>query len=172
MPAAVEMKQQAVTGLVPPQNAEARIRMAWPSVQAFPAVAHLGRRLTLSIFLAPLAWLLMAPFYFRKILPFLATRYMLTNRRLMIMRGLKPTMAQEVSLADIDDVKIVKDGNSTFFRAANIEIVSGDKVVLTLRGVPGPEAFREAVRNACMAWVPGKAAKWLQFVPAKAAETK
>jgi hypothetical protein len=118
--------------------------------------------------LAPLSWLLMAPFYFKKILPFLALRYTLTNRRLMIMRGLKPAPTQEIPLADIDEVRIVKDANTPFFGAANLEIVSNGKVALTLRGVPGPEAFKHAILNACMAWVPGKAARWLQFVPAKA----
>jgi hypothetical protein len=172
MSSAVEVQKQVVTGLVPPQTGEAKIRVAWPSVQAYPAVAHLGRRLMLTIVLAPLSWLLMAPFYFLKILPFLATRYTLTNRRLMIMRGLRPVPSQEVPLADIDEVKIVTDGNSPFFRAANLEIVSGGKVVMTLRGVPGPEAYRQAILNACLAWVPGKAAKWISFVPAKPTDSK
>jgi hypothetical protein len=172
MVAAVDMQKQVVTGLIPPQAGEARIRVAWPSVQAYPPVATLGRTLMRTYVLAPVSWLLMAPFYFKKILPFLATRYMLTNRRLMVMRGLRPTPAQEMALADIDDVKVDKDGNSPFFGAANLEIYSKGKVAMTLRGVPGPEAYRQAILNACMAWVPGKAAQWIAFVPAKAADTK
>src|SRR5262245_36784433 len=97
MTAALDVQKQVVTGLVPPQVGEAKIRVAWPSVQAYPAVATLGRTLTFTYLGAPLAWLLMAPFYFKKILPFLATRYTLTNRRLMRMRGLKPKMVQEVA---------------------------------------------------------------------------
>lgn len=163
----VEIGQQAVTGVVPPQQGEAIIRVAWPSVTAYPPVAGLGRLLICSYVAAPLGWFLMLPFYFKKILPFMATRYALTNRRLMIQRGLKPVAVKEVPLAEIDDVRVVKDANSEFFRSATIEIQSKGQVRLTLPGVPDPESFREAVRNACMAWVPGKAASWVEFMPAK-----
>ena len=162
-----------VTGVTPPQLKEAIIRVAWPSVASMPAVAGLGRMLILSIALAPLGWFLMLPFYFRKILPFVGTRYTLTNRRLMVQRGLRAkTASQEVALADIDDVVIHKDANSYFFRSGNLEIVSKGQVRMKLAGVPEPEAFRHAILNACMAWVPDAAKKWVHFIPAKAAEGK
>src|SRR5437763_17052813 len=80
---------QAVTGVMPPELAEANIRTVWPSVtEVSPGIANLGRALIKTVVLAPLAWLLMAPLYFKKILPFLAKRYTLTNRRLVVQRGL------------------------------------------------------------------------------------
>lgn len=150
-----DVRQQAVSGVVPPQVAEALIRVAWPSVAATP-VAALGRVLTRTIVLAPLAWLMMAPFYFLKILPFLAKRYTLTNRRLMIQRGLKPSASAEIKLHDIDDVKLVTDANSQFFRAATLEILSNGRVAMSLPGVPEADSFRQAILNACKAWAPGK----------------
>lgn len=165
MPFLTDMRKQVITGLVPPQLGEAVIRQAWPSVAAVPPVAGLGRVLICSIIFAPLGWLLLAPFYFKKILPLLATRYTLTNRRLMIQRGLKPKPSREIALADIDDVRIEYDGNSAFFRAATLHILSKGQIKLTFSGVPGPESFRHAILNACKAWVPGK--KWDPFVPAK-----
>lgn len=153
----VDVRKQVVTGVVPPQLDEAVMRVAWPSVAAFPAVAGLGRVLTRTIVGAPLAWLLMAPFYFRKVLPFLARRYTLTNRRLMIQTGLKPTAAQEVALAEIEDLRVIEDSNAAFYRAATLEVLSKGQVVLRLPGVPGYHAFRHAVLNACKAWVPGRA---------------
>ncbi|GIW78311.1 MAG: hypothetical protein KatS3mg105_0118 [Gemmatales bacterium] len=145
---------------------ERMIREVFPSVAAFPGVARIGRLLVCSIFAAPLGWALMLPFYFLKVMPFFARRYTLTTKRVMIRRGLKPVPAEQVPLTEIDDVKVVTDDNSKFFRAADIELVSGGKVALRLRGVPDPESFRHAVINACRAWAPGrmKAA----FVPAKA----
>src|SRR5436309_506018 len=96
--------KQPVTGVMPPQVAEANIRTIWPSVTATsPAAAALGRALTRTILLAPLAWLLLAPVYFLKVLPFFARRYTLTNRRLVVQRGLKAKPRQEVLLADIDE---------------------------------------------------------------------
>jgi hypothetical protein len=163
----LELRKQAVTGLVPPELGEALIREARPSVTAHPAPAGLGRALTRTIILAPLGWLLMAPVYFLKILPFVGRRYTLTNRRLMIRTAYKGRVVEEVALADIDDVKLVTDANSEFFRAASLEIVSHGKVVMTLRGVPEAESFRHTIINALKAWVPGKAAG--PFVPAKAA---
>src|SRR5437660_1316680 len=114
---------------------EARIRETWPSVAAFPAIASLGRVLTGTIVLAPLAWLIMAAAYFGKLLPFLARRYTVTNRRVLIRRGLQGKPGQEVALADIDEVRVKTDANSDFFRAANIELIDKGQVVLTLHGV-------------------------------------
>jgi hypothetical protein len=162
----IDSRKQVITGLVPPQQGEARIREVWPSVTAHPAVARLGQALTRTIILAPLAWLLMAPFYFVKILPGLARRYTLTNQRVMIRRGMKATPTLAVALADIDDVRLRQDGSSAFFRSGDLDIVSQGKVVLTLPGVPEPESLRQSIMQAVKAWVPGKATG--PFVPAKA----
>lgn len=159
----IEMTKQAVTGVIPPQQGEALIREVWPSVSATP-VATLGRVLTQAIITAPLAWGMMLPFYFGKILPFVAKRFTLTNRRLMIQRGLKPSSMGEVALKDIDEVRVVTDANSAFFRAANLDILSHGKVVLSLKGVPEPESFRHSILAAVAAWAPGKIHQ--PFVPA------
>ncbi len=166
-------RRQAVTGLTPPQEAEAIVREVFPSVVASPlpgakAGARLGRILNRSIIGAPLAWALLIPSYFAKVMPFLAKRYTLTNRRLMIRRGLRPKPTHEVALAEVEDVHILKDADSDFYREGTIEIISGGKPVLTLEGVPEPESFREAILNACRAWAPGKMKT--PFIPAKKAE--
>jgi hypothetical protein len=156
-----DVRQQAVTGLVPPQQGEAVIREVWPSVAAFPAVAALGEKLTRSVVLAPLAWLMLAPFYFLKVFPLfgVARRYTLTNKRLMVRRGFppKPQAGHEIGLADIDDVRIAPGSENRFYRAADLEVLSKGQVALKLPGVPEAESFRHAIVNAYKAWVPGKA---------------
>ena len=137
LPSLSDVRRQAVTGVVPPQTAEAKIRVAWPAVTTAVPVAKLGKTLMCTIILAPLAWLLLAPFYFKKILPFAATRYTLTNRRLMIQRGLRPRPVSEIALAEIDEVRIPPESVDTFYRAGTLEIVSKGQVRLTLPGVPG-----------------------------------
>jgi hypothetical protein len=149
-------RKVAVTGLVPPQRGEAMIRETWPGVNDVPAVAGLARTLMRTIVLAPVAWLLLAPCYFKKILPFIAKRYTLTNRRLMIRRGLKAKPTHEVALAAIEDVRIEPGTLDPFYRSATLEIVAGGQVVLRLRAVKDPESFRRAILNAKSAW--GKAA--------------
>jgi hypothetical protein len=164
----IEMREQVITGVVPPQLGEAKIREAYPSVAASPAIAGLGQALTRTIILAPLAWMIMAIAYFGKVLPILARRYTLTNRRLMIRRGWKAKVAQEIPLAEIDEVRLQKDINSNFFRAGTLEIVSNGQIKMILPGVPEPDSFKQAILNACAAWVPGRAKVLFPFVAASA----
>jgi Bacterial PH domain len=163
-----EGRKQIVSGLIPPQVGEAMVRQAFPSVAATPAIASLGLMLTRTFVLAPLGWLIMAGPYFAKLLPIFACRYTLTNRRLMIRRGWNAAVAQEVPLEKIDDVRIVEDANSPFFRAATLEIISGGQVVMRLPGVPGPEAYRHAIINVCRAWAPKPVAAPAVVAPAAA----
>ena len=81
--------RQAVTGLTPPQRGEAIVREVRPSVAAHPALSGMAQRLLETVILAPLGWLLLAPLFPLKFLPFICKRYTLTNRRLMIRRGLR-----------------------------------------------------------------------------------
>lgn len=162
MPLMTDVRQQVVAGVIPPEQDEALVREAWPSVVVFGPIATLGKLMMRSIVLAPLAWMLLLPFYFKKVLPFLATRYTITNRRVMRQRGLRPKPVAEVALADIDDVRVTDE--DPFYRAGTVEVISKGEVKLRLRGVPGPHAFRHAILNACTAWA-GK--KFEKFVPAK-----
>ena len=166
----MDIRQQAVTGVIPPSTAEANIREVYPSVASVPAAASLGKALTSTIILAPLAWLVMAGAYFGKLAPFLIRRYAVTNRRLMIKAGWAGKPLKEVPLEQIDDVRLVRDGNTDFFRAANLEIIGNGQVLLTLPGVPDPEAFRHTILNAPNAWVPGKAKSSMHFLAASAAK--
>jgi hypothetical protein len=168
--APVPTTRQAVTGVVPPELGEAMIREVRPTVLAGGAgVPGLARMLMSSIVLAPLGWMLLAPLFAKKLLPFICPRYTLTNRRLMIQHGLKPAPVQAVELREIDDVRILETTRDAFYLSGTLEIVSGGKVVLTLPGVPEPEGFRRAIRSAVSAWVPGKPAG--PFIPASAAKS-
>src|SRR5262249_19488558 len=158
---------QAVTGVVPPQLREARVREAWPTLVGLaPGLVALAKKLIRSVFLAPLGWGLLAPLFLKKFAPFVCNRYTVTNRRLMIQKGWKPAPAQEVKLEDIDEVRLVPGGGDDFYHAGDREVLSAGKVVMTLAGVPEPEGFRQAVVNAVKAWVPGKATG--PFLPASA----
>ncbi len=165
----MDIRDQAIAGVMAPQMGEARIREAWPSVTRASGLATLGRGLTRTIVLAPVGWLIMSLAYFSKVLPFTMTRYTLTNRRLMIRKGWSGKPTKEVPLIEIDEVRVVTDGNSDFFRAGNLEILNGDRIVLTLTGVPEPDGFRHAIIDSCTAWVPGKS-KTLPFLAASAAK--
>jgi len=166
-PTKVDLSRQAIAGLTPPHQAEAMVREIWPSVvEAQSGLAVIGQKMMSSMILAPLGWLLLAPLYFKKIVPFLSKRYTLTNRRLMIQRGLKPCPAQEIALTDIDDVRIATDSHNAFYKCATLEILTNGQVAMTLTGVPEPDSFRNAIINAVTAWVPGKAKTFRPFIAA------
>ncbi len=159
--------KQAVTGVMPPQLGEALIREAWPTVvDSSATLSSVAKMLIRSVILAHVAWLLLAPLFIKKFLPFLAKRYTLTNRRVMIQHGLKPQPVKDVALADIDEVRLDAHGVDPFYLSGNLEIISKGQVVLTLTGVPEPEGFRHAILDSVKAWVPGKATG--PFQPASA----
>jgi hypothetical protein len=149
-----EVRSQIITGMVPPLSGEAMVRQVFPSVAASSGIASLGRALMRTYVLAPLGWLIMALPYFGKVLPLIGRRYSLTNRRLMIRHGWTQKVGEEILLGKIDEVRIIEDANSPFFRAATLEIISDGKVALKLPGVPGPEGFRHAIVDARNAWAP------------------
>ncbi len=144
-----------------------RIREIWPSVKRVPAVANLGKLLNNTIVLAPLGWLVMAGVYFGKVLPFVAVRYRLTDKRIMILRGWKGSIRQQVPLAEIDDVQLDPASIDQFFRSADLKIMRGGNAVMTLVAVPDAESFRHMILDARNAWAPGRV-KMLPFIPASA----
>lgn len=161
MPILADAHDQAVTGITPPQVGEANIRTVWPSVAAHPGPAGLARACYRTMILAPIGWFVLAPFYFMKLLAVLpglhglATRYRLTNRRLMICKGMKPVPDKEVPLDRIKDVKLITDANSEFFLAGTLEVIDvNGQTVLSLAGVPEPESVRHAILQAAAAWGP------------------
>jgi hypothetical protein len=148
--------RQAIAGVVPPELGEAMIRQVLPSVTVAPATATLCEKMMRTIVLAPVAWMILALPYFKKIMPGTAKRYTLTNRRLMVRTGWKMTPAKEIALADIEDARVQEGSYSHFYRSGTLEIVSKGQVALSLHGVPEPESFRRAILNAKMAWAPRK----------------
>jgi hypothetical protein len=169
-PRNVPSTRQAVTGVVPPEVGEAIIREVWPTLAAVsPGITTLAHKLMSTIVLAPVGWLLLAPLFLLRLAPGICRRYTLTNRRLMIQRGLKPSPVQTLDLREIDDVRVIESTRDPFYHSGSLEVLSGGKVVMTLPGVPEPEGFRRTVRNAVTAWVPGKPAG--PFLSASAAKS-
>jgi hypothetical protein len=161
MPIMAEPQPHDYSGVASPQLGESNIRTVWPSVAAHPGAASLARACYRSIIFAPIGWLVLAPIYFKKLLAVmpglsgLATRYRLTNRRLMICKGFQATPVQEVPLDRIKDVKLVTDANSDFFVAGTLEVLDANgQTVLTLPGVPEAESIQHMILQAAAAWGP------------------
>lgn len=161
MPVLTDIRDQAVTGVAPPTSSEAVIRDIWPSVAANSAAGNFARACYRSIIFAPIGWLALAPLYFKKMLAVVpgfsgaAVRYRLTNRRLMICKGMRPEPTQEVSLDQIHDVTISKDGNSQFFETGTLEVKdSSGRTLMALPGVREPESAQQHILQAAQSWGP------------------
>jgi hypothetical protein len=153
--------EQIVTGVVPPQLQEAMIREVWATVAANGPVMTMAHKLIKTIVLAPLGWLLIAPFWAKRFLgflpglSFLTVKYTLTNRRLMIREGMKPHPTAEIALNNIGEVHINTDGNSDFYSTGDLQVLRKDgTTAFTMPGVPEPESFRQAILQARDAWGP------------------
>lgn len=161
MSSLARIDSHAITGVVAPQQAEAMIREVWTTIAANPGVATLARKLIQSVFLAPLGWLVITPFFAKRLLGFLpglhalTVRYTLTNRRLMVRRGMKPVPAQEIALNQIGDVRLKTDANSAFYLTGDLEVVNkAGQVAFVMAGVAEPESFRQSILQAATAWGP------------------
>ncbi len=107
-------------------------------------VGNLLAVLTIPISLAVYAW---------RLLPYVATRYTVTNRRIVIQKGLRPSEAESISLAEFDTIDIeVLDGQE-WLRAGDLVFRRSGEEVFRLPGVPRPVPFREVCRKARMAVV-------------------
>ncbi|MER3415065.1 MAG: hypothetical protein C4297_02485 [Gemmataceae bacterium] len=115
----------------------------------------LGCLFPVACLLAFAAWLLLAPFYFSKIAPFTMTRYVVTNRRVMIQRGWSLVPVAEIPLERIASVRVVPGSGDPFYLAADIEIYAQDAPetpALVLQGVKEYEQFRVIIENTYLAW--------------------
>jgi Bacterial PH domain len=161
MPSMARLSSQIITGVVAPQVQEAMIREVWASITTSSSPSTLARKLMGSFFLAPLGWLLLLPLFVKRLLGFvpglsgLTVKYTLTNRRLMIRKGMKARPAEEIALSEIGDVRLVEDANSEFYGTGTLEVLKKDgSLALRLAGVPEPESFRHSIIQARDAWGP------------------
>ena len=149
----------AITGVTAPKVQEAMIREVWANATANGPAMTLARKLMGTIVLAPVAWLLIAPLFVKRLLGFLpglssfTVKYTLTNRRLMIRKGMKAHMTSEIPLNEIGDVRVVPDANTDFYSSATVVALRKDgSTALTMPGVPEPESFRQAILQSRDAW--------------------
>ena len=141
----------------------------WPTISAYPSGQFLGRlydikfpNLNRAMRVGNLIALLSIPhalfLYFYKLLPVVGMRYSLTNRRVVVERGIEGSEKASVALDNFDDIKIEVQPGQEWFKAGDMIFMSGQREVFRLSGVSRPEAFRSQCLKAHMAYVGIKAA--------------
>ncbi len=151
--------KQPIAGVVPSAQAEATITTIWPSIAAYPSGQWIGRLCGLKwpdvyIFrighLLALALIPHALFlYFSRVAPKIGMRYRLTNRRVVVERGIGGEREERaIGLTAFDTIKTdVLDGQQ-WYDAADLVFLHGDSEVFRLEGVSRPEPYRQTVLKA------------------------
>ena len=139
-------------------NAESTLTVRWPTITATAPGRLVGRLAsldygfgtiltfgvltsvaTLPISLAVYAWQLM---------PFLARRYRLTDRRIMIQRGLTPADGPSIAYEDFDSIEVETLPGQAWLHTGDLVFKQSDKEVFRLAGVSRPEIFRQICLDA------------------------
>jgi len=132
---------------------EMRSKVVWPTIGATPWGRFVGRlaaiRLgfgsfftlgtllavaTIPISLAVFAWQLM---------PVVMRRYCLTNRRLVVQKGLTRVEERSIGLDQFDALEIQILPGQEWLRCGDMVFLCGGQEVFRLAGVPRPRTFRE-----------------------------
>ncbi len=158
---------QAIAGVAPTDGAEVTVMTVWPSVASmrlvgFPIGRMLGRlfgiKAGIYIFtLGNLFCLLSIPIaiilYFKRIGPFVAMRYRVTNKRIVVERGVTGQVEKSIELDRFDKVEIEIESGYEWYDAGDLVFRQGEVERFRLEGVSPPEAFRQVCWKSCQAFV-------------------
>lgn len=134
----------------------------WPSVASLSLGQILGRLYRIKSGFGPvsigrIALLATMPLglalYLSMRLPWAFRRYRLTNRRVVIERGVNPTIEQFVDLDRFDSIDLVVRPGQEWFAAGDLVLRRGQIETLRLPGVSRPESFRRVCLEARQAFV-------------------
>lgn len=160
--------QQAISGVVPPAVAEATVMTVWPSVAATGLGRSLGRLYRIRDGVGPisvgrLALLATIPLglmlYLSMRLPWAIRRYRLTNRRIMIERGINPVVEQYADLDRFDAIDVAVSPGQEWYAAGDLVFRRGPIETLRLTGVSRPESFRQTCLKVRQSYVSVAAAE-------------
>ena len=154
--------KRAIAGVVSRDAAEASVMTVWPSIAAYPSGRWLGRlynlrggsyifRLGNFIALASIPHAL--ALYAYRILPYVGTRYALTNRRIIVQRGLMAVDDKSVDLDRFDRIEVVVQTGQEWFQAGDLVFFQQNTETFRLEGVSRPESFRQICMKSHDAYV-------------------
>jgi len=143
------------------QPEEHVVKTVWPSIAAFRLGRWIGRvweravskgpwaAILAGVFLAPLA----AAAYLWRLRPGGARRYVVTDRRVIIMEGIIPKEVAAVGWDEVDRIDAQPQPGQAALRAADVVFFKGDQPVLVLPGVSLAENFVRLCRRTRQAFL-------------------
>lgn len=155
---------QPIAGVARGESDEVTSMIIWPTIGATPAgrlVGQLaavqigvGRFFTLGKLLAVATIPISLAVFVWMLLPFVCRRYRLTNRRIVIQKGLSALVDERwIGLDEFDSIEILVLPGQGWLRAGEMIFRRDGKEVFRLAGVSRPETFREVCLKARTALV-------------------
>lgn len=151
-----------ISGVVPPAVREATVMTVYPSVASTGLGQALGRLYRLKGGFGPMSFGRMAllatiplgmMLYLSMRLPWAIRRYRLTNRRVVIERGINPQVEQYVDLDRFDAIDVVVAPGQEWYAAGDLVFRRGQIETLRLPGVSRPESFRRTCLEVRQSYV-------------------
>lgn len=149
---------QAITGVSPAGTSEVTIMTVHPSMgstsfgqtlgRAYGIRAGLGNIVTVGNIIALLAIPQALLLYAINLSPLTCRRYRLTNRRIVVEKGLKAKLDKEVSLDSFDTVEVIVQPGQEWYRCGDLVFSQGKVETFRLVGVPSPESFCQTCLKA------------------------
>lgn len=158
---------QAIAGVAPVSRAETTVMTVWPSVSGMrllgvPVGKIMGRMLNIKagfyVFtVGNLAALAAIPvgllLYFKRVGPFVATRFRVTNKRIVVERGLTAKEEKSIDFDRFDNIQVEIDPGDEWYKAGDLVFRQGEVERFRLEGVSRPESFRQVCWKSHQAFV-------------------
>jgi hypothetical protein len=147
-----------IAGVVAPDLAEVTCKVVWPTIgatrlgrvvgQAGAVRVGFGEFFTLGKLLA-LAMIPLALVVFAwQLMPYVCRRYVLSNRRIIIRRGLMPIDEQWLELDEFETVDVEVLPGQEWLHTGDVVFRRSGKEVLRLSGVPRPVMFQRLCQTS------------------------
>jgi hypothetical protein len=91
------------------------------------------------------------PLFCWQLMPWVCRRYALTNRRIIIQKGLSAVDGQSVELDAFDTIRVQVLPGQQWLNAGEVVFEHGGKEVLRFSGISRPEVFRQVCLKATAA---------------------
>jgi hypothetical protein len=152
-----------IAGVAPSTISESVIMTVWPSNAAYGIGRFLGTQYAMRfpdiyIFrIGNLIALLSIPvalaIYLYRIAPYVGMRYTVTNRRVVVQRGIQAKDDRSVDLDRFDSILVDVLPGQEWYHAGDLVFRLGNVETFRLAGVSRPESFRQVILKARSAHV-------------------
>ncbi len=149
---------QAIAGVSPSEVSEATIMTVWPTIatiapgrllgRLYSIRAGLGNILTVGHLIALLSIPVALLLFFGGLAPGVCRRYVLTNRRVVVRKGLLAADERWVSLDHFDSISVEVLPGQEWFHAGELIFKKGAVETFRLSGVSRPATFQHTCLKA------------------------